>query len=107
MNNPFGYSETIWAAAFEEAHDVLVSIAKRQSTIPYSDLVSKIHSIPFDSFDEELDHLLGQISESEHTAGRGMLTVIVAHKDGDQRLGSGFYIWAEHRGYNVGDRDIF
>jgi hypothetical protein len=36
-----------------------------------------------------------------------MLSVLVVHKEGDQRPGEGFFEWAEELGYTVGDRDEF
>ena len=54
-----------------------------------------------------MNTLLGQISEDEDKAGRGMLSVVVVHKTGDQRPGPGFFEWAEELGYEVGDKDEF
>ena len=107
MNNPFGYPPAVWSAAKKEARQVLVKAAKDQATIAYSVLVTKIRSIQLDAFDVRLNTLLGQISQDENVAGRGMLSVLVVHKEGDQQPGPGFFEWAEQLGYSVTDRDVF
>ena len=50
-----------------------------------------------------LDTLLMQISEEEDDAGRGMLSVIVVHKNGDMQPGRGFFELAKERGRNTSD----
>ena len=107
MNNPFGYPGRQWAQAKRQARAVLVGVAKEESTIAYSELVAEIHAISFDAYDIRLNTLLGQISEAEEGAGRGMLSVVVVHKEGDQCPGLGFFECAEDLGYTVGDRDEF
>jgi hypothetical protein len=49
--------------------------------------------------------LLGQISVEEHEAGRGMLSVLVVHKSGDFRPGTGFFDLARLLGHKSRDRD--
>ncbi len=107
MNNPFGYPARPWALAKREARAVLIEAAREENTIAYPELVAEIHAIPLDPYDARLNTLLGQTSEDEDGAGRGMLSVVVVHKEGDQRPGSGFFEWAEALGYTVGDRDEF
>ncbi len=107
MNNPFGYPPDQWSAAKDQARKVLIGVAKQQSTIAYSELVPHISAIPLDAYDVRLNTLLGQLSEDEDAAGRGMLSVLVVHKEGDQRPGPGFFEWAEQLGYKVTDADMF
>jgi hypothetical protein len=73
--------------------------------MPYSELVTFIHSLQLDAHDPRLFHLLGEISREEDAAGRGMLTVIVVHKHGDQRPGFGFFELAEELGRDTSDND--
>ena len=49
--------------------------------------------------------MLGQISEEEDAAGRGMLSVLVVHKDGDKMPGPGFFTLAKKLGRDISDRD--
>lgn len=107
MNITCGYPPELWSAAKEEARQELISVANRKGTIAYSILVTKIPSIQFDAHDVRLNALLGQISEDENKAGRGMLSVLVVHKEGSQQPGSGFFEWAGELGYTVVDRDAF
>jgi len=51
-----------------------------------------------------MDYLLEQVSREEFAAGRGLLSVIVVHKYGDQEPGNGFYSLARDLGFNVADR---
>ena len=107
MDNPFGYPARQWARAKREAREILVGIAREQEIIAYSDVATEIHAIELEAYDRRLDALLGEISEEEDAAGRGMLSAVVVHKDGDQRPGDGFFNWAEELGYIVADRDRF
>ena len=53
--------------------------------LPYSDLVRAIHSISFDAHDTRLNTLLRDLSTEESQAGRGMITALVVHKQGDMQ----------------------
>jgi hypothetical protein len=66
---------------------ILVEHAGLREMIPYSDLVLRIETISMESDSFALAHMVGQISEEEDAAGRGMLSVIVVHKVGDMRPG--------------------
>jgi hypothetical protein len=48
--------------------------------------------------------MLGEVSEVEDSAGRGMLSVIVVHRDGDTRPGPGFFRPAKKLGRDVTDK---
>jgi hypothetical protein len=49
--------------------------------------------------------MLGEISTESDAQGRGMLTVLVVHGDGDMRPGPGFFQLAKKLGRDVADRD--
>ena len=99
----FDVPKKIWEAAKSEAKAIMIERAKARGTIAYSDLVSKIRSLPMQAHDQRLFHLLGQISSEEDAARRGMLTVLVVHKHGDMQPGPGFFELAEHLGRDTND----
>jgi molybdopterin synthase catalytic subunit len=90
-------------AAKAEAKAILIERAKVLGMIAYSDLVSKIRALAFKAHDPRLFHLLGEISSEEEAAGRGMLSVIVVHKQGDMQPGPGFFELAKSLGRDTGD----
>jgi len=94
----FGFSQSQWDAAKAETRQILIERAKIRGMIPYSELVTKIHSIHIEAHDQRLFDLLGEISSEEDAAGRGMLSVIVVHKHGDMQPGPGFFKLAEELG---------
>lgn len=98
MVNKFGFDEVEWDEAKEQAKKVLVERARICGTIPYSELVTLIDAISLEAHDARLFHLLGEISTEEDAAGRGMLTAIVVHKDGDMQPGPGFFELAKELG---------
>jgi hypothetical protein len=81
--------------------------------LSYTQLVSDARVTSVFVFDlDRRDHregimgeLLGEISEAEHAAGRGMLSVIVTHKNGDMDPGEGFFNCAEGLGEDVSSKD--
>ena len=81
--------------------------APDQRLIAYSDLVAETRSLDLEPQDDRLAHLLGEISTAEHEAGRGMLTVVVVHKHGDQMPGPGFFQLARSLGHDTKDREAF
>jgi hypothetical protein len=72
--------------------------------ITYSDLSSELRCIQVGHHDPAMGAILGQISRDEFRSGRGMLSVVVIHKSGDQEPGPGFYECAEDLGLDVSDR---
>ena len=99
----FGYVHATWESAKSEARNTLIARARLRGLIPYSELVEQIHAIDFTHFDTRFFHLLGELSSEEATAGRGMLTAIVVHKDGDMEPGPGFYELAQELGLDISD----
>jgi len=98
-----GFPKDEWEAAKVEAKTLLAEYAKRRQMIPYSEFVTKIHSIKIDYHDPRLFHFLGEIAVEESAAGRGMLTAIVVHKHGDMQPGPGFFELAQKLGQDTSD----
>jgi hypothetical protein len=102
--NKYGFEESAWEAAKNEAREILVRLAGQRARIPYSDLMPQIKSITLDYHDPRVAHFLGEISKEEDAADRSMLTAIVVHKTGDMQPGPGFYELAEELGRDTSDK---
>ena len=102
-----GFPDEQWNAAKEEARQAMIAVARRKGLISYSDLVGKIRSCYLEPNGTPLAHMLGQISSKEDEEGRGLLTVVVVHKSGDMRPGSGFFELALSRGRRVVNKEQF
>ena len=48
--------------------------------------------------------MLGKISEEENAGGRGMLSVVVCHRDGDLQPGPGFFRLVKKLGRDTSDK---
>jgi hypothetical protein len=83
---------------------VLEQVAARRGMIAYSELLNKLTTIAIAPFGLPMSEMLGEISEEEDAAGRGLLTVLVVHKSGDMEPGVGFYELAEKLGRDTSDR---
>jgi hypothetical protein len=101
-----GYDEDQWNLAKKQAKEILAERARLRGMIPYSELVAKIAAIDFNPHDIVFFHFLGEISKEEAEAGRGMMTALVVHKDGDMQPGPGFYELAKSLGRDVCDIDV-
>ena len=99
----FGISQQDWDAAKQQAITAMADRAKLRGMIPYSDLVRMIDTVQFEAHDTRLFHLLGEISVEEDAAGRGMLSVVVVHKNGDMQPGPGFFVLGQHLGHDTND----
>ena len=100
-----GFSDDEWQRAKDEARSIMVERAKVRGMISYSELVDGISEIRLEAHDPRLFNLLAEISTEEDSEGRGMLTALVVHKQGDMEPGTGFYDLAERLGRDVGDID--
>ena len=100
-----GFSDHVWRAAKEEARQAMIAVARRGRTMSYTEPVQKIVSCHLEPRDPRLAHMLGQVSTAEDEAGRGLLTVVVVHKTGDMKPGSGFFELAERLGRDISDTD--
>lgn len=106
--NEYGYPEEVWENAKQEGTALLVSYAQNRRMVPYSEFVAHIHAVQFEGpHDPRLWHLLGEITEAESLAGRGMLSSLVVHKDGDYQPGPGFFELARRLGRDVQDIEKF
>ena len=99
----YGYTDEQWNRAKEEMRHALIPRATADDTMSYSELTTKIHAINFAPDDHALHHMLGEISEEEDAGGRGMLSVIVVHKEGDKMPGPGFFVLAKKLGRDTSD----
>ena len=105
--NAWGFDEGAWAAAKEQAKELLSRYAKQRRMIPYSEFVTKISAISLEPHDPRLAHFLGEISSEESEAGRGMLSALVVHKSGDMQPGPGFFELAQRLGRDFRDIEKF
>jgi hypothetical protein len=105
---PFGIAQPAWDAAKKEAGDILRQKAQATNQlITYGEIAKMIVGANFSADDKSLHELLGEISTEEDAAGRGMLSVLVVHKHGEQKPGAGFFALAKRLGKNTSDPDKF
>lgn len=98
-----GFSDETWELAKNQARKVMYEIASKKRTIAYSSLVDRIAAIHLDAHDPRLAHFLGQIAVEDDIDGKGLSTVVVVHKTGDQMPGFGFFEMAESQGRDTSD----
>jgi hypothetical protein len=103
MATRYGYKIKDWDAAKQEMKDILTERARVRGMIPYSELAGRIEAVRMEPDSYALAHMLGEVPEEEDTAGRGMLSVIVVHKDGDMQPGPGFFQLAKRLGRDTSD----
>jgi len=103
VTEKYGYHINDWNAAKEEIRQALVERAKVRGMIPYSDLANRVTTIRLEPDAYAMAAMLGEISTAENAAGRGMLTVIVVHKEGDMQPGPGFFALARELGRDTSD----
>lgn len=103
MTTKYGYTTEAWSAAKDEMRQILTDRARLRGMIPYSELVGRIETIRMEPDSHALAHMLGEVSEEEDAAGRGMLSVIVVHKVGDMQPGPGFFQLAKKLGRDTSD----
>jgi hypothetical protein len=104
MTTKHGYKIEDWDKAKAEMLQILVERAGIEGMIPYSDLVCRIETIRMEPDSFALAHMLGEISEEENAVDRGMLSVIVVHKEGDMLPGPGFFQLAKKLGRDTSDK---
>lgn len=103
----YGFSSQQWEAGREEIRRTLIARAREGRTISYSELISQVHTVRLSPDASALAAMLGEISEAEDAQGRGMLSVLVVHRDGDMRPGLGFFELARKLGRDTSDTDRF
>jgi hypothetical protein len=99
-----GHQPEVWERAKEEMTRILGERAISKTTISYSELVRTLVTIRFEPDSNALATMLGEISTEEDEHGRGMLSVLVVHKDGDKMPGPGFFDLAKRLGRDTTDR---
>jgi hypothetical protein len=101
----YGYNDAEWNAAKEEIKSLLTArAAQNEMPISYSEMAASVHSIRFSPEEYAYHHILGEVSEEEDAAGRGMLSAMVVHKH-DSVPGPGFFVLAKKLGRDTSDRD--
>jgi hypothetical protein len=100
----FGHEPEAWEAAKEETTRILCERASAKTTISYSELVQQVETVRLEPDSNALAAILGEISTEEDEAGRGMLSVVVVHKDGDKMPGPGFFDLAKRLGRETTDK---
>jgi hypothetical protein len=103
----FGYSLADWDRTKTEMRSALAQCARNEGTISYSELAQQVGPITFQPDARAYHVMLGEISTAEHEEGRGMLTVLVVHKEGDSLPGPGFFELGQRLGYDTTDRLSF
>ena len=106
MRKWHGYQQEQWEKAKEEARQYLIRLASNQHETTYKELTCHIHAIDFRPNDPRYHQLLGEISASEHRAGRGMLSVLVVRED-SKMPGIGFYRLAMSLDIQFENKDEF
>ncbi len=107
MVGRYGYPLDRWEQAKDEMRQILIRRAKAGEPIAYSELVAQIGALSMEPDSYALAAMLGEISTDEDDAGRGMLSVLVVHKDGDMRPGSGFFELATELRHDTSNREKF
>ncbi len=100
----YGFATGEWESACRWARHCLQQIARRGTTITYSDLtgeMARAGQIALEAHGSPLAGMLGQISTLEHEQGRPMVSAVVVHK-GDAAPGPGFWQFARHLGLTSG-----
>jgi hypothetical protein len=104
---PQGFTDSEWRCAVAEAITILRQRATQGLTITYSELSNELHTVSIGPRDPAMGLLLAEISTEERASGRGLLSVIVVHKQGIPGPGQGFFELAESLGLDTSDRDAF
>jgi hypothetical protein len=81
---PYGFADDAWERAKQQAREVLGDVTRREATIPYSDLVTRIEAVAIEPGSYAMRAFLNEISTAEYDQGRGLLTAVVVYRSGDQ-----------------------
>lgn len=105
---PHGFSEDDWAGAIIEGRALMISAAKAKRLISYGELFGAVRSIALNPHDRtRVAAFLDEVSLAEDSDGRGLLSVVVVHKNGDRQPGPGFFSLARARGRAGSDEAIW
>lgn len=103
----YGYGPKEWMAAKDEMIQIIGSRVRAcRGPMTYGELCSPMKSISIEPYSCALAHMLGEVSDDEDTAGRGMLSAYVV-SDETGGPGGGFFELAATLGRDVRDRDAF
>ena len=103
----FGLGDDQWSTAVSEVRDAILHAAYEHRMTWYGEVASKVTAVTLEPHSALMNHLLGEVFEREHRAGRPALTSIVTHKDGDKEPGPGFYEMAKSLGYHFEEPYLF
>lgn len=104
MTLRYGYPIDRWELAKDEMRTILVGVAKQQATIAYSEVTRDVDTIKFEPDSYAFHAMLGEISTEEADAGRGMLSAVVVHRDGETMPGPGFFTLAQKLHRDTSDK---
>jgi hypothetical protein len=100
----FNRDRKLWELAKDQAQKALTELASRQALTSYSELSRRITATAFEPEGYDFHYLLGELSEESEAEGKGMISVLVVHKE-DGYPGKGFFVLAQQLGRDVTDRD--
>lgn len=104
---PYGFADDAWERAKQQAREVLGDVARREATIPHSDLVTRIEAVAIEPDSYAMRAFLNEISTAEYDQDRGLLTAVVVYRSGDQMPGPGFFELARSLDYRFDDETVF
>ena len=107
MTLKYGYKLKEWEAAKDEIVGILgARVRSGSGPTTYGELCSSMKTIEIEPHSYALAHMLGEVSDDEDSAGRGMLSAYVVSAESGGP-GGGFFELAEKLGRDVADRDKF
>ncbi len=86
---------------------MIAAVRTPAGTITYGELARRITALTFEPDSNIFHALLGEISQEEDAANRGMLSVVVIHQGGDMRPGPGFFKLAQELEKDTHDLEAF
>lgn len=104
---PYGLTDQAWDDAKVQIRRMLEHSARKQAPMAYSDVSKGLVGVTVDPhYGGTMSHLLGELQDEDHAAGRPLLSALVVTKE-DGQPSAGFWRKADSLGYTVGDRDAF
>lgn len=105
METHHGVPLALWTRTKEEIRAIISEFAQNQRLIAYSELVGRVKTVALEPDSYALHEMLGEISTEEDIGNRGLLSVVVVHKQGDKKPGAGFFRLAAQLGRDISDTD--
>lgn len=106
----FNIPAEAWRRAVDELYELLADVARRGTTIAYSDVVTRLTTVALEPDSYAFHHMLGEVSARSFDEGAPLLSAVVVHKD-DGRPGGGFCELARRLGFEISEdrlaEDIF